>query len=511
MAASYFKQGIHNKRSAFDLFFRKNPFKGTFAVFAGIDEVLEFLQDFKITPEEIEFLKSLLPHLQPEFFAYLSDLNMDPVKVYSLDSGTVCFGHQPLIRVEGPLGHCQLIETALLNLVNYPTLITTNASRFKLKVREPSKLIEMGLRRAQGPNGALTGSKYCYVGGFTSTSNTAAAMKYGIPCQGTHSHSYVMSFSSLNDVESFAKEFRSLEGEQIDLLSEINDLINVLPKCFSETNKGELAAFVAYAVTFPSGFLALVDTYNTVWSGVLNFILVATILLKYGYTPIGIRLDSGNLADLSFSAKNLIDKYLPDYSHQVNIVASNDISEASLTKLANTEHYINCFGIGTMLITCHAQPALGCVYKLVELDGIPRIKLSNEISKSSLPGQKKFFRLFIESSPYAVADYICLQSEEDPQPGQTILVRSLTPNTPSVGVVPIRVEPLLNLCWEGKVVRSTSVAESRQRVSETLSQFDPALLNATQCEKKYLVGISSNLYRLLHELQEKELYVETLE
>jgi nicotinate phosphoribosyltransferase len=258
--------------------------------------------------------------------------------------------------------------------VNFASLVATNATRFCVAAGKNKTLLEFGLRRAQGPDGGLSASKYCYLGGFDGTSNVLAGKLYGIPTKGTHAHAYVSSYVSMKDLtEVKLNDFKSKEERPFaqlceDYLKEVGPILQILP---DETNKGELAAFVSYAIAFPTNFLALVDTYDVLKSGLPNFLAVALALHKCNYTARGLRLDSGDLAYLSLEVrakfKEVANRYDIDYFANFDIVASNDINEDTLVSLEKQGHSINTFGIGTHLVTCQKQPALGCVFKLVEV------------------------------------------------------------------------------------------------------------------------------------------------
>lgn len=299
---------------------------------------------------------------------------MNDMKIYALEEGSVVFPRVPLIRVEGPILKGQLLETTLLTLVNYASLVTTNAVRFRETSAKEKIFHEFGLRRAQGPDGGLTASKYCYLGGFDGTSNVLAGKLYGIPIKGTHAHSYVSSFHQINELK--IKQLKDALTEQIhpfvDLcLENLQRICEELKLISSETNEGELSAFISYAIAFPTSFLALVDTYDVLRSGLPNFLAVACGLHQCNYRAIGLRLDSGDLAYLSIEVRKRFIEigqlFEIDYLKDLSIVASNDINEHILISLEKQEHQIDVFGIGTHLVTCQKQPALGCVYKLVEV------------------------------------------------------------------------------------------------------------------------------------------------
>lgn len=288
--------------------------------------------------------------------------------------GSVVFPRLPLMRIEGPVLKTQLVETTLLALVNYASLVATNAARFRSATGADKTLLEFGLRRAQGPDGGLSASKYCYLGGFDGTSNVLAGKLYGIPIRGTHAHAFVNSYESLEDlsqrdlVDRRTGERRPFTELCLKYLTELGPLLKILPE---ETHRGELAAFISYAMAFPTNFLALVDTYDVLKSGLPNFLAVALALHDFNYQAVGLRLDSGDLSYLSLKVRaafiEAAKKFQLSYMEHFTIVASNDINEDTLVSLEKQGHSIDTFGIGTHLVTCQRQPALGCVYKLVEV------------------------------------------------------------------------------------------------------------------------------------------------
>jgi nicotinate phosphoribosyltransferase len=299
---------------------------------------------------------------------------MNDIKIYAVPEGTVVFPRIPLIRIEGPVLKTQLLETTLLTLVNFASLVATNAARFRQATGADKTLLEFGLRRAQGPDGGLSASKYCYLGGFDGTSNVLAGKLYGIPVKGTHAHAYVSSYECLEDLtirnltDRKTGEVRPFADLCLKYLEELGPILRILP---SETNRGELAAFISYAIAFPTNFLALVDTYDVLKSGLPNFLAVARALHECSYQAVGLRLDSGDLAYLSLEVRarfvETAKRFNLQYFEHFTIVASNDINEDTLVSLEKQGHAIDSFGIGTHLVTCQKQPALGCVFKLVEL------------------------------------------------------------------------------------------------------------------------------------------------
>jgi len=394
MAYAYWKAERHEEDSVFDLFFRKHPFAGEFTIFAGLEEVLRFCASYKFTPDDCSVLRAKFPHWDAGFWDYLSTLDCSRVRVYAVDEGSIVMPRVPLIRFEGPLGICQLLETTVLVLINYASLVATNAARHRLAVGHSKTLLEFGLRRAQGPDGAMSASRYAYLGGFDGTSNVKASVLFGIPVEGTHAHSYIVSFCSLNDV--LDPMLADTKGQERDFVAVVLGYRAQLAK--NNTNNGELAAFIGYAQAYPRSFVALIDTYDVLESGLWNFLSVALALGDFGYTPRGIRLDSGDLAYLSRSCRKAFVRCAEKFSRpclaSLSIIASNDLSEKVLWSLKEQGHEIDVFAIGTHLVTCKPQPALGCVYKLVEVKQQPRIKVSQDSVKVTIPGRKEAYRLF---------------------------------------------------------------------------------------------------------------------
>ncbi|XP_058792906.1 nicotinate phosphoribosyltransferase isoform X3 [Phymastichus coffea] len=508
MAYAYWKNGKMNDHAVFDLFFRKNPFRGEFTVFAGLEECLKFLDKFHYSDSDIEYLKSAMPpSVEPEFFEFLRGTTAKEVTLYAVQEGSVVFPRVPLLRIEGPLIMVQILETTLLTLVNYASLMATNAARYRMVAGKSISLLEFGLRRAQGPDGGLSASKYSYIGGFDGTSNVLAGKLFHIPVSGTHAHAYITSFSSFNDLHTKTLTHRQT-GETIDLLALSCDYRDKIASDFdalaSEASNGELAALVSYAIAFPDGFMALIDTYDVKRSGLLNFCAIALALNDLGYKAIGIRIDSGDLAYLSQVARKLFqtlaEKFDLPWFSKLTIVASNDINEETIISLNEQNHKIDCFGIGTHLVTCQKQPALGCVYKLVELNGQPRIKLSQEVGKVTMPGRKTAYRLY-GSDGHALIDLLQRVDEEPPQVGQKVLCRHPFEESKRAYVIPTRVESLHKMYWkEGKILENIpALVETRNHVRESLGTLRNDIkrnLNPTP----YKVSVSDDLYNFIHDL-----------
>jgi len=518
MAYSYWKAKRCDEEAVFELFFRKNPFGGEFTVFCGLDEVLKFLAHYRFSPEEIAYLKSTpsLSHCEPAFFdEYLANIDCSEVTVRALNQGSVAFPRVPLLIVSGPLGITQLLETTLLNLVNFPSLLTTNAARMVAAAQAKTVngnvpiCVEFGLRRAQGPDGGFTASKYSFVGGFSGTSNVAAGKLLNVPISGTHAHSFVMSFSSLDEVNGV-----TLNEKGTNSSVELLPLVLKYRQKFQlgNTNDSELAAFISYAVAYPNGLLCLIDTYNTIESGLMNFILVALVLDKIGYKAVGIRLDSGDLSSLSLTCDKVFKEYAKrtgrKFFNTLKIVASNDINEKSLQDLNEKGHAISIYGIGTNLVTCQAQPALGCVYKLVQLNGTPRIKLSNDLIKIIIPGCKKAFRLYGESG-VAIGDLMVEINEDEPKVGSPIKCLNPYDKEDWYIATPTRVESLHTLVWsknKGIVTEIPSLDASKKALEYAKSTLHPSV-TALKNAKQYKVSVSEKLFDELHRMWKASLGV----
>ncbi|CBZ49830.1 nicotinate phosphoribosyltransferase, related [Neospora caninum Liverpool] len=462
----------HHQHAVFEGFFRKAPFQGEFAVMAGVKQVVEFISRMRFTEEHIAFFRTQFPHASEEFFDYLRSVDCSDLCLHAIPEGTIVFPKVPLIRIEGPLAICQLIETAVLNILNFAILVATNAARHRLAAGWDKVLLEFGARRAQGPDGALSASRYAYLGGFDGTSNTQAAYLFNIPLKGTMAHSFVTSFSSFDQLkrdlvmppptrgagagEQPEKEGGGASAPRVvlgkDLIEQVlkyrEKVVALWPaeNLDSMMNMGELAAFTAFAQTFPNAFLALVDTYDTLYSGVPNALVVSAALLACGYQPCGVRLDSGDLACLSRDVRRLFHEAAAAFEMpalcRLKIAASNDLNEVIISSVRDEGHEIDIFAVGTNLVTCQAQPALGMVYKLVELEGNACMKVSQVFEKASLPCKKEAYRLFTKDGSPAVD---LLQEAKDPPPaqGERIFCRHLYDDRKRCFLVPSNVKRLL--------------------------------------------------------------------
>ncbi|EKX33665.1 hypothetical protein GUITHDRAFT_147739 [Guillardia theta CCMP2712] len=508
MCYAYWKAGRHETPAVFEMYFRKSPFKGQFTLLGGVREVLGLLQTYKFTEEQIRYLREQMPNADASFFDWMQNIDCSQVKVWSFHEGSVVFAREPLLRVEGPIAVCQLLETTLLCLVNYSSLVATNAARMRLAAGPDKVLVEMGLRRAQGPDGGLSASRYSHMGGFDSSSNVLAGLKFGVKISGTHAHAFVQSFSGIEDLQQ--QEVKAADGSTVNLVDKVMAYRKQLG--ISKANLGELAAFIAYCQAFPSAFLALVDTYDCLESGIPNFLCCALALIELGYFPIGIRLDSGDLAEMSKSARKLFreieEKFsIPNFASRLNIVASNDISEDSLHELNDKGHEIDMFGIGTNLVTCQAQPALGCVYKLVAMGSLPRIKISHDLVKVSIPGSKRVFRLF-DSTGSPRVDLMMTDDEVKhdgaPKVGEAITCCHPLDASKRISFTPAQVEDVLTCVWDGKIltlvenvdaIRDRAKRELQALPEEHKRRFDP---------QPYNVSISEKLFKMMHDLWTSE-------
>uniref|UniRef100_A0A8D8GCB2 Nicotinate phosphoribosyltransferase n=1 Tax=Culex pipiens TaxID=7175 RepID=A0A8D8GCB2_CULPI len=508
MAYAYWKSGKMDDHAVFDLFFRTNPFQGEFTIFAGLEECLKFMENFHYSETDIEYLKHALPQgIEEEFFDYLSQLTAKDVTLYAIEEGSVAFPRIPLIKIVGPLIIVQLLETTLLTLVNYASLMATNAARYRMVAGRHINLLEFGLRRAQGPDGGLSASKYSYIGGFDGTSNVLAGKLFNIPVKGTHAHAYITSFTGIQELKTRVLAHKET-GDKRDLLELAlqyrGQLAKILDISTDESSEGELAAMVSFAIAFPDGFMALVDTYDVKRSGLLNFCAVALALNDQGYRAVGIRIDSGDLAYLSCLSREtferISERFKLTWFSKLTIVASNDINEETILSLNEQGHKIDCFGIGTHLVTCQRQPALGCVYKMVEINSQPRIKLSQDVAKVTMPGNKNVFRLY-GADGHALIDLLQRVDESPPEVGQKVLCRHPFQESKRAYVIPTHVEALYKVYWaDGRVTQAMpSLDEVRERVQnslKTLRQDHKRTLNPTP----YKVAVSDNLYNFIHDL-----------
>lgn len=358
MAQGYFFCGKKNELATFDYFFRTNPYEGGFTVFAGLADFLSMLGEFTYSAEDIEYLSK--QGFKPEFLSYLKEFRFSG-NIFSMNEGEIIFPNEPVLRVESNIIEAQIIESLLLNMLNFESLIATKAFRIKL-VAGAAVFSDFGLRRAQG-FGALHASRAACIGGAGSTSNVMAGKQFNIPVSGTMAHSWIQSFES------------------------------------------ELDAFRAFSTVNDKNLTLLVDTYNTLRSGVPNAIIVAKELQKAGKQLNAIRLDSGDLAYLSKKARKMLDDA---GLKEVKIIASNQLNEHVVKSLLHDQKApIDAFGIGTELITGKPDAALDGVYKLAEVNQQPKMKLSENMEKTTLPGNKQVYRFFDEAGNFSIDGIFC--------------------------------------------------------------------------------------------------------
>lgn len=509
MAYAYWQAGRHQEPAVFELFFRDNPFGGGFSLFAGLHDCLLFMRSFRFTDEDVEFLRSVLPPTtDPAFFQFLRGLDCSGVTLRSVPEGTVVFARVPLMEVAGPLAVVQLLETSLLCLVNYASLVCSNAARFRLAAGPRRKLLEMGLRRAQGPDGGLTASRYTHIGGFDLTSNVQAGFLFGVPVAGTMAHSYVTSFTSLEEVRPQTLAAVNGDPNPVDLisltkgwLSRVCELLGAEP---GKIREGELASFLSYAIAYPQNFLPVIDSYSVGCSGLLNFCAVALALCELGYRPVGIRLDSGDLCRQSVEVRRVFRLCSEHFSvsafDSLIIVGTNNITEQSMAELNKKENEIDAVGVGTHLVTCTQQPSLGCVYKLVEVRGSPRMKISEDPQKSTVPGRKAVYRL-LDAEGHPFLDLVCLSVEPPPEAGASLSCHPLGCDNSCVSVVPAQVTCLrLEVFTKGQVTHPLcSAAETRAKVQSSLQTLHPRHKRLQEPDS-YTVALSEKLHNLVTEI-----------
>ncbi|RAK68238.1 nicotinate phosphoribosyltransferase [Hymenobacter edaphi] len=455
MAYGYWRQGMQDREAVFHLYFRKAPFQGGYAVAAGLAYAVDWLENLRFSEDDLTYLGSLRgskgqPLFEQGFLDYLRELRFT-CDVDAVAEGTVVFGNEPLLRIQGPLIQAQLVETALLTLVNFQTLIATKAARIREAVGPNDQILEFGLRRAQGFDGGLSATRAAYLGGADGTSNVLAGQQFGIPVRGTHAHSWVMAF------------------------------------------EGEEEAFEKYAAAFPDDSVFLVDTYDTL-EGVRNAIKVAERLRAEGHELGGIRLDSGDLTYLSVQARKLLDEAgFP----KVRIVASNDLDEQLVTALKLEGARIDTWGIGTKLVTAYDQPALGGVYKLAAMkkeDGSGwqySIKLSEQIAKTSIPGILQVRRFFgPDGKP--VADMLYNTAESLPEQLTIVDPLDATRRRP---VQSSEFRELLEPVFRQgrRVLELPTLAESRQKARQEVTALDPSIRRFLN-PHTYPVGLEKGLH-----------------
>lgn len=452
MINGYFKCGTQNQKAAFDLFYRgSNGY--SYAIAAGLEQAIDYVKNLHFDDDDVDYLRSL-GIFGEDFLAELKKFRFTG-DIKAVPEGTLIFPKEPIMTVIAPMFEAQLVETALLNIINHQTLIATTASR--LCECTKGAISEFGLRRAQGPDAGLYGARAAYIGGCRSTSNVLAGQMFGIDVKGTHSHSWVMSFPT------------------------------------------EYDAFEAYAKVYPDSCLLLVDTYDTLKSGVPNAIRVFNKLKAGGHKPLGIRLDSGDLAYLSRQARKMLDEAgFPE----AKIFVSNDIDEKVLLALAQQDAKIDVYGIGTKLITSFNNAALGGVYKLsaIEEDGkmIPKIKVSNSPEKTTNPGLKKTIRVLVDGM--AAADLICLHDDEfDTSKPLTVYHPEQTWKKTTFDKYELK-ELMVDVFKDGELVYDMpSLKEIGEYCDKSKGEFFPEYRRVTNTQE-YKVDLSDNMWKLKHKL-----------
>lgn len=386
MMQGYFKNKDQNEIVIFDAFYRNNPCDGGYAISAGLEQVIDYIKNLHFAEEDIAYLRSL-GIFEEDFLAYLADFKFSG-DIYAIPEGTVMFPREPMVKVIAPIMEAQLVETAILNIINHQSLIATKASRICYAAKGDG-IMEFGLRRAQGPDAGTYGARAAVIGGCVGTSNVLCGQLFDVPVKGTHAHSWIMSFPD------------------------------------------EYTAFKTYAKMYPSACILLADTYDTLKSGVPNAIRVFKEMREAGIplTNYGIRLDSGDLAYLSKKARKMFDEAgFPD----AVIAASNDLDEFLIDSLKTQGAKITSWGVGTHLITSKDCPSFGGVYKLAAIrdkngNFIPKIKLSENSEKVTNPGNKTIYRIYEKESGKIKADLICLTDEHFDENEPLLLFDPLEP------------------------------------------------------------------------------------
>ena len=470
MMQGYFKNPT-NQTVIFDMFYRNNPCGGSFAIAAGLEQMIEYIENLRFTEEDIEYLRSL-DMFQEDFLDYLSTFHFTG-DIYAIPEGTVVFPREPIVKVIAPIMEAQLVETAILNIINHQSLIATKAARVCYAARGDG-VMEFGLRRAQGPDAGIYGARAAVIAGCVGTSNVLTGQMFHVPVLGTHAHSWIMSFPD------------------------------------------EYTAFKTYAKMYPDSCTLLVDTYDVLKSGVPNAIRVFEEMREEGIklTKYGIRIDSGDLAYLSKEAYKMLAAAGFD---DATIAASSDLDEYLIDSLKTQDAKINSWGVGTNLITSKDNPAFGGVYKLAAVKDadsnnfIPKIKLSENTEKVTNPGNKTVYRIYSKTTGKIKADLICLADEVfDPEETMIIFDPVDTWKKTKVlgGTYEIR-ELLIPVIREGKrVYTSPDVMDIRdycQKEQNTLWDESRRLINP----QKVYVDLSQKLYdlkkNLLEEMSEKAL------
>jgi putative nicotinate phosphoribosyltransferase len=439
MSQVYFLKGHEKTRAVFDYFFRKLPFNGGYAIFAGLEDLVSTLEILRFDKHDLVYLKELGYH--PDFIRYLEKFRFTG-NIYSSQEGDLVFPVSPILQIEANIIEAQIIETLLLNILNFQTLIATKASRMR-QAAEGRTLIDFGLRRAQGPGGYYA-SRAAFIGGFDSTSNVVAGRDFGIPVSGTMAHSFIESYDD------------------------------------------ELSAFSQFAEVQPNDCVLVVDTYDTLKSGLPNAITVAKKMEAKGQRLNGIRLDSGDLAYLAKESRKRLNSAGLEY---VKIAVSNQLDEYIIKSLIEQQAPIDVFGVGTSLVTGHPDAALDGVYKLSMANGKPRIKLSENVSKITLPHLKQVYRIIDNDSNFIGADAITLNDEDDVQ----IMHHPMYP-LKSLSLIRYIKEPLLQkVMANGKRVKDSEVLSEISKYRHSRMEKLPEEYKRFDNPHIYKVGISERL------------------
>jgi nicotinate phosphoribosyltransferase len=452
MAYGYFKSGRHKREAVFHHFFRKKPFGGEYAIAAGLEDLIHFIEKFEFTTSDLDYLASLEGcFFDDNFLKFLSSFKFD-LDIDAVEEGSVVFPYEPMIRVKGPILHAQLLESPLLNLVNFQTLIATKASRITLSA-EGGDVVEFGLRRAQGINGALCASRAAFIGGASSTSNVLAGKKFGIPLRGTHAHSWVMSYEN------------------------------------------EKEAFESFAELMPNNCVLLVDTYDSI-VGAKKAIEAGGINLS------AIRLDSGDLAQLSIQIRALLDNA---GLSSTKIMASNELDEYIIKDLKYQGAKIDIWGVGTSLATGKGQAALDGVYKLSCLktengQWRPTLKISEQLEKISNPGILNIRRFFTEQGN--IADMIFDSLQETAK--EATLVHPIDQTKKKRILGKIAYKDLLNPIFRAgkRVYDLPPLVAIQKRAKEEIAAFHPSIMRLLY-PNPYFVGLEQNLFESKLKMIEK--------
>lgn len=457
MMNGYLKENRREEIAVFDVFFRQNGMI-TYSVACGLEQTVDYILNLKFGEEEIAYLESL-GIFSKEFLAYLKNFKFTG-DVYAVKEGTVVFPGEPILTVKAPIMQAQLIETAILNNINFQTLIATKSAKIRYAAKDDI-VMEFGLRRAQAPDAGIYGARAAVIGGCNSTSNVLAGKMFDIPVSGTHAHSWVMNF------------------------------------------KDEYTAFRAYADVYPDNALLLVDTYDTLKQGVPNAIKVFKELKAEGYKPKGIRLDSGDLAYLSKKARKMLDDAgFPD----TIICASGDLDENSINSLKNQGAEINSWGVGTKLITSADMPALGGVYKLAAVYGddgkiLPKIKVSENVEKITNPGFKNIYRVYDKETGKAEADFIYLRDEEPYDTSKPLVLTHPTERWKKITFENYELRPLqVDVIKGGKLVyKLPTLKEIKAYTEQELNSFWDEYKRLDR-PHIYKVDLSDSLYELKQQM-----------